>query len=360
MLRKISRLRGSGSHISTEYVYVLDGGKLKPFPLYAKRLGSDNLREYYMVDEDHLKDKPIIAFSFTKSGGLFARQYRIQDFDIEGRPSLNKGVDVNVFDFCGKFYLDADESMHLNEFSNMYVGAIRDIKNYISKMEVELQFTGRQERFREAYEHECPIGCLAQYKGRVTCMKNVKRWIYQLWILKLVFEAINVNYFMKLTKFEDKPSIRLGQGKPGPAAYVNTPYGNATIWFEFQPISQPIRGAQLIDANYKRKISIRPDVVVLKGLVEYSNYKTKELMSRMRDSVIIECKEDEYGEWKDDIERQLNDYRQIYNPRHLIVASLKSCPTIRCADCTFSNLNLNTLKEIGEFKSFIREAFEKL
>jgi len=94
--------------------------------------------------------------------------------------------------------------------------------------------------------------------------------------------------------------------------------------------------------------------------VEYYHYETKELMSRIRDSVIIECKEDEYGEWKDDIERQLNDYRQIYKPRHLIVASLKSCPTIRCADCTFSNLNSNNLREIGEFKSFIREAFKKL
>ncbi|WP_016730009.1 hypothetical protein [Saccharolobus islandicus] len=353
MLKKIARINERGTHNAVEYYYVLDQEVLKPLSEYVIKKEYDELYEYFIVDDNRLKGKPIIEFLFANNGYLLAREYTIDDFNEKGNPDFNKGIDVNPLYFCEKFMLRPNSKREYEEFKNKYIPMIREIKEYISKMGVEILFAGHQLRVEEAFRYECPIGCLAEYGGVTRCLRNVKRWIYQLWVMKLVFEAIDVKQFLSKS-FDGKPYIWLEQGNPMPATEVFTPYGTATFWFEFQ-FSKGAHGIGLLEG---RKISVRPDIVFMKGEVkEYYNPQIL-LNSISGKNIIIECKEEEYSEWGNKIISQINDYRAIYNPKYLIVTSLKSSPKIKNADETFSNLQLGS-KEVERFKDYIRDIFIK-
>ncbi|MGC9079961.1 MAG: hypothetical protein ACP5G1_04445, partial [Nanopusillaceae archaeon] len=125
----------------------------------------------------------------------------------------------------------------------------------------------------------------------------------------------------------------------------------ATFWFEFQP-SEGYHGASLIIG---RKISVRPDIVFIKGEIEYY-LRSQALLDKIYDkNIIIECKEEEYNEWSNKISKQISDYRELYKPKYLIVVSFKDSPKIKDADETFSNLRPDNKEEIERFKNYIRD-----
>ncbi|MGC9133626.1 MAG: hypothetical protein ACP5GJ_04470, partial [Nanopusillaceae archaeon] len=260
MTKIIARRYKEGTHESTEYYYVLDQGVLRPLYKYAKKKYNDGYYEYYEIDENELKDKPIIVFDFSNNGNIYIKKYSIDDFDNGGHVNSNKGEEINPKDLCDKFELSHNAKIEYEEFKSKYIPIIREIKEYFGRIGVEPRFMGHATRTGEAYLYECPIGCLAEYRGTTRCLRNVKRWIYQLWIMKLIFEALNVKQFLK-KGYESEPSISIEQGNPNPAAKVLTSYGVATFWFEFQP-SEGYHGASLIIG---RKISVRPDIVFIKG-----------------------------------------------------------------------------------------------
>ena len=64
--------------------------------------------------------------------------------------------------------------------------------------------------------------------ARLKCLKKPLAWTYQLWVMKLVCEALNVIGFEK-KPYEDKPSWVIKQGSPEPAFTAKTTSGYYTF-----------------------------------------------------------------------------------------------------------------------------------
>ena len=334
---------------SFHYYFVLDGDSLKPIEKFAIKREYDNLYEYFIVDDSKLRGKPIIELSFIGSGYLSAREYTIDDFTENGDPDYSKGKEVNVLDFCDKFDLSREDEREYKEFKTTYIPMIREIKDYTDKMNIEIIFAGYQKKIiKETIEYDCPIGCLVQHGRFSGCFNSVKGLIYQLWVLKLIFEAINVTQFVHFVsiidnKIDNKPYIRLEQGKPVPAAQVLTPYDGATFWYEFQLYEN----------------LMRPDIIFVRGIINQFDDPQKLLNYIYNRSIIIECKAGNYDNWKREVREQIRYYRQIYKPKYLVLTSLKPSPRIRDADETFSPLQPGS-KEVERFKEYIRDVFIRL
>ncbi|MGC9133660.1 MAG: hypothetical protein ACP5GJ_04640, partial [Nanopusillaceae archaeon] len=172
----------------------------RPLYKYAKERYRDDYKEYYVIDVNKLKDKFIFEFSFSNNGHLSIRKYDINDFNEKGELDKSKGEEIDLKEaskeLCDKFELSHNAKIEYEEFKAKYFPMIREIKEYINKMRVEILAWGHSIRFEEVYLYECPIGCLAEYRGATRCLCNVKRWIYQLWIMKLIFEAIDTEKFL--------------------------------------------------------------------------------------------------------------------------------------------------------------------
>lgn len=325
-----------------QYYFVLEGDSLKPIEIYMIKREYDDLYEYFIVDDSKLKGKPIIEFSYRNQGYLSAREYTIDDFTENGDPDSSKGKEVNVLNFCDKFYLGREDEYEYEEFKTTYMTMIREIKDYSNKMNADIVLAIYPEKIKEAIYYECPIGCLVQtdlkYGKFSGCLNNIKGLVYQLWVLKLIFEAINVTHISIIdNKIDNKPYI------PISAVQVSTPYGDATFWFEFQLYEN----------------SVRPDIIFVREINNQFDDIHKLLNYIYNRNVIIECKAGNYDNWKHEVREQIGYYRQIYKPKYLVLTSLKPSPKIRGADETFSPLHPGS-KEVKRFKEYIRDIFIRL
>lgn len=354
-MKLLKRTNESGSHNSTEYYYVLDQGKLVPIHRYSTRVVNDrnNFYETIYLDENKISGKYIIEFSFSNHGYLFVTKFSLSDIGDDGIPHSTSYGKENPYEYCDKFELDAKDKRELKEYYSIFSPMKDEINNFFKG---SLVFVGRQKRLEEALSGPCPIGCLAQYKGRGNCIKVVKRWIYQLWVLKLVAEALNIKLYKR--PYAQQPEVLISQGSPTPAILGRSDLGyEVTIWFEFQLTEDIHVGLPLA---IRRNVSVRPDIVITKGLVNEYTDASRLLSAISNRSIIIECKEDSYNMWKRGIEDQLSDYKQLYAPKRTIIASLRATPNIRIADKTFSNLSPFNGQVIREFKEYLIKEFESL
>ncbi|MEM4575072.1 MAG: hypothetical protein QXR27_02730 [Archaeoglobaceae archaeon] len=73
-----------------------------------------------------------------------------------------------------------------------------------------------------------------------------------------------------------------------------------------------------------KRIPIRPDIVVIKGYYE----RTKDFVDSGKEiDVLIECKEDPFIKWRDEIYSQILLYLHLFKPRLFILASLQPVPS---------------------------------
>ncbi|MEM0082925.1 MAG: hypothetical protein QW102_00215 [Candidatus Nezhaarchaeales archaeon] len=309
------------------YTYVVEGNQLVHISEYAinKRPGKWEDEVVYEIPKSRVIGKPLYVFSFSRSRRAFLAKCSIDDFE-EGLPKK--------WEYFGLLEEHVDEIRHLtfkvkdrklksllDQFNQVFIPMLDELKKYERALNFEINFMGHQERLKNAFEspdvYYFTFMSLPNDKSRMKSIKVTRRWIYQLWILKLLCEALQISKF-KYHEYEGKTYWWVEQGSEFSTAIGESPIGDVTFWLEYQPSKY----AHMAGILYNRRIPIRPDIVVAKGYFE----RTEEFVNSKKPiELIVECKEGQFEEWKNEIDSQIIPYKRIFNPRNFVVASLEPC-----------------------------------
>jgi hypothetical protein len=310
------------------YIYVVEGNELVHIDEYAIKRGKHGNIIIYEVPKDKVAGKVIYCFDFSRSGGAFLRKCRIEDFE-DGLPKRyeylelirNRAHEISDLRFRIK---NPTLSSLLREFEQLFILMIYEIKEYQKIRNFEISFMGYEERLRDAFEnfkaYYFTFMSLPKDRSRINSLKVTRRWIYQIWILKLICEVLQVSRF-KVHEYEGRPYWWIEQGSDLSTAIGETPFGDLTFWIEFQPS----RYAHMAGMFVGRRVPIRPDIVVAKGCFKW----TEEFVNSKKPiDLIVECKENPFNEWKGEIQSQIIPYKEFFKPNNFIIASLELTPDV--------------------------------
>ncbi len=110
------------------------------------------------------------------------------------------------------------------------------------------------------------------------------------------------------------------QGSEIATFIAETPLGDMTFWFEFQPDKM----TRMMDISTRERLPVRPDIVGARGSYRY----VRELLNAGREiDLMVECKEDPFANWRRDLEGQIVPYLNLFKPRSFLLVSMKPIPT---------------------------------
>ena len=277
----------------------------------------------YEVPVNRIKGKPIYIMSFTNSGTFLPSVCQIDAFLVSnypGRPDWSHVNSLDPHDLRGLEIKTKDPLVKqtLKDIRAIYSLMIDDIKRYQERLDFQIIFSGA--RRTEDMFKDWKIGileCLClppdPEENRLASLEVPLKWIYQLWITKLVCEAMSATDIIR-EEWENKSHWWIEQGSPRPAFTFRSPYGLFSVWFEFQPsIMAHLFGPWIT------RTPIRPDIVVAKG-----RFKAAEELKKI--DLIIECKNEDFHSWERDVYEQIIPYFRKYRPHKMILASMKSVP----------------------------------
>jgi len=312
------------------YIYVMEGKDLVHISNYASKrlLGEYEDEIVYEVPLNKIVGKVLYCFDFSGTGGAFLCKCKIEDFE-GGRPKkyeyyelLEKRIhEIRELRFRVR---DSKLLSLITQFEHSFIPMIKEIKEYERIQDFKISFMGHQERLQNAFENPevyyFTFMSLPDDRSRINSLKVIRRWIYQLWVLKLLCDAFKVSKF-KGHEYEGKPYWWIEQGSDFSTTIAKTPIGDVTFWLEFQPD----KCAHMLGMFIGKRVSIRPDIVAVRGCFE----RTKEFVDSKRPiDLIVECKEDLFDAWRNEIESQILPYRETFKPNNLIIASFEHVPDI--------------------------------
>lgn len=355
-----------------QYYYVKEGYILRRISEYAissreiDRSSRGSTIEYD-VPAEKLYGKIIYIFSFTNRGRLYVRKCGVEAFlnpKYPGIPNYDLTQDVSPDEFFELSFEVKDEELVsiLEDFKKYYITMINDLNDYLKRVGFVIIFMRHAERtlhlLRNPYAgiFECMV--LQSDNARLKCLEKPLAWVYQLWVMKLICDALGIQEFVRRSYEEDvigKPLWWIEQGKPYPAFIARSGLEYFTFWFEFQPHEM----AHLIGMFSGERVYVRPDIVVVRGMYDSAEGLIK---SGKRIDLIVECKNTNFTYWERDIYSQIPAYINTYNPKAFILASLKSIPNntkhllISKGIITVDELRPNNNTGIEEFKKFVKKA----
>lgn len=343
---KIKEEVGKGTR-GGPYVYVVEGNELVHISEYAdKKLpGKYEDEVVYEVPANKVAGKALYCFDFSRSGGEFLYKCKIEDFE-DGRP---KGYEY--FELLGKHIHEIRNlrfrvknltlASLLTQFEQLFISMIHEIKEYEGMQNFKISFMGHQARLANAFGNPevyyFTFMSLPNDRSRIKSLKVTRRWIYQLWVLKLLCDALQVSKF-KGHGYEGKPYWWIEQGSDFSTGIGETLFGDVTFWLEFQPS----KGAHMMSMFVGKRIPTRPDIVAVKGYFE----RTKDFVdSRKPVDLVIECKEDIFDKWQNEIQSQILPYQETFRPNNFLIVSLKPVP-----DATKIYLESRGMKVVDDLK----------
>jgi hypothetical protein len=320
--------RTRGGH----YYYVQEGNTLRHISYYAIKKtkvyesGRGPTIEYE-VPVDSLEGKLIYSFKFTNSGYFSPRVGKVDAF-LEGKypeypwiPNYDLMKTIEPGELSGLEVEVENRSLKqaIQELRTIYLTMINEVKDYENKLNFNVVFGDHAERTSDIYYdlERGLIACLSlpSDEERLLCLEVPMKWIHQLWVMKLICEALNVKEIKK-GRWEKQPFWHIEQGRSSPSFIALSDHGVYSFWFEFQPSKE----AHMVGLFVKERVPIRPDILVCKGEFE----DAKELN---KIDLIIECKNKDFRHWQTEIETQVIPYFEVYKPANLILASMKPIPT---------------------------------
>lgn len=345
------------------YVYVVEGNELVHISEYATgRLPGKYDEVIYDIPKNKLAGKILYCFDFSRSGGAFLIKCRIENFE-DGYSKSYEYLELlseRISELHGLKFRVKDPVLKslLTQFEQLFAPILQDIKKYEDAQNFKISFMGHQSRLEDVFKspdlYYFTFMCLPKDRSRINSIKVTRRWLYQIWVFKLLCEALKVSKF-KAHEYEGKPYWWIEQGSDFSTCVAETPLGEVTFWLEFQPH----KGAHMTGMFAERHIPIRPDIVVVKGYFERTEgfIDSKKLIDLM-----IECKEDPFDKWRNEVNSQILPYQEIFKPKNFIIASLEPVPedTKRCLENqgikTIGNLKPNS-KSIETLYNTIKEEF---
>ena len=232
---KIEEEKGRGTS-GGPYFYVVEGNTLVHISEYAIRTYESKDEVVYEVPKSKVAEKVVYCFDFSRKRGALLGKCRIEDFE-DGRPKkfeyyeiLEKGIDEirNL-----RFQVGSYKLMYLlTQFEDKFIPMIYEIKEYEKTLNFKISFRGHQERLKDAFKspdiYYFTFMSLPKDDRRIKSLKVTRRWIYQIWVLKLLCNALRVSKF-KGYEYEGKPYWRIEQVSEFSTAIGETPYGYITF-----------------------------------------------------------------------------------------------------------------------------------
>ena len=327
-LIEIIERRGKGTQGSS-YIYVAERhegkGILAHISEYASARRELSLgRRSYLVPINALQNKTLVRFSFSGSRLPYVEIGKIEDSKLSEPAWKHLPLGEFVKEFRGYRYSIQDEELKemIDEFEEKMIPMVEDLREYEKRLGFRVSFMGRGRRIEEAYNdpefYYFTSMSIPDDRSRKKSLRVTRRWIYQLWILKEICEALEVKRFY--ARNGDKPIWWIEQGSEISTFIAETPLGDVTFWLEFQPGKM----AHMVGMVSKSRVPVRPDIVGVLGSYRY----TRDLLDAGKEiDLMVECKEDPFTRWKKDLETQILQYLDTFGPKNFLLASLKPVPS---------------------------------
>ncbi|HIE23616.1 MAG TPA: hypothetical protein EYP68_05250 [Candidatus Korarchaeota archaeon] len=344
------------------YYYIRENNILRHISEYA--INRTKVRESrrgptieYEVPIHRIKAKKIYEMSFTNSGYFLHSAGKYDAFlhgKYPGIPNYDLMKEVKREELK-ELQIEVKNALlkkAIRELKRDYSIMIDQLKDYSKKLNFELFFAGHAQRTADIF-YDLEYGLMAclslpDDEKRLRSLETPMRWIYQLWIMKLICEALDIKKIEK-DEWEEKPDWWIGQGRPSPT-FVATNFDSYSLWFEFQPS----RAAHLIGLFLGKRVPIRPDIAVCKG-------RFRDAKELQKIDLIVECKNEDFDVWKEEIETQIIPYFEGFKPTNMILVSMKQIPVTfkqkleKVGIRAIGNLAPNDMAAIEEFKRVVKE-----
>ncbi len=323
----VREIKGRGTR-GGSYIYVVEGRELVHIGDYAVRELPGEYKDevVYEIPVDKVAGKVLHCFDFSGSGVGFLCKCRIEDFErgVPKKWEYYEPIRKRIHEIRGLRFRVKDPTLLslLTQFERVFVPMIREVKEYGRARDVEIRLGGARlwDAFEDPEVYYFTFMSLPDDRRRITGLKNTRKRIYQLWVLKLLCDAFKVSKF-KEHLFEGRAYWWIEQGSGFSTCIAETPFGDLTFWLEFQPS----RTAHVMSMFSGKRVPIRPDIVVVKGHFEgTSNF----IRSGKPIDLIVECKEDPFDKWEKEIRSQILPYLEKFKPNNFIIASLERVPDI--------------------------------
>lgn len=301
--------------------YIREGTILRHISKYAEtRIREGDEKAFtitYDVPEGKLKGKQIHAFSFTNSGGFGVWKCPAELVEEEWKKS--ESVSEEELHML-RFEIESDDVRGLLlEEERFYAPMINEINEFKARigMDYILASDRVSDYFKDVKHGEASCLCNYPERSRQKSLEQTFKFLHQWWALKLIHEALGA------VKIERGWSVT--QGEPYPVSIFVDKQGNSyTCWFEPQLIGRAPQNymGPLTPAFEGRVVWKRPDLLISKG--KYSS-----IAEPNKFDILIECKNLSFDKWWMNgavIEEQLLPYKTLFNPKALVVASLKPIP----------------------------------
>lgn len=271
----------------------------------------------YNVQKEKLKGKQSYEFTFTNSGGFIVWKYPAEL--VEEKDKNLEDVSIEELHKL-RFEVESDETSGcLLEEDRFYIPMVHEINEFKARMGMDYILASDRvsDYFKDVKRGE--VSCLCNYPetSRQNSLEQTFKYLHQWWALKLVHEALGA------VKVERGWSVT--QGEPYPVSiFVDIQGNHYTCWFEPQLIgpAPPNYSGPLTSFFEERVVWKRPDLLISKG--RYGNIKEP-----CEFDILIECKNLPFDKWwmkGTVIENQLSPYKQLFDPKTLIVVSLEPIP----------------------------------
>ena len=309
------------------YYYVLDNGYCISIAKYATK----SVRKYedevcYYVDESKIANKAVLEVFAAGSGNIYVKP------DVE---FINMCVDLS--------HLTQLERSFLKEWHECYIPMLKFIKDVAAKgigVSDMLQF------HLHLLKYPLPFFISYSSNARLKSFEVLAREIHEIWIaLKILREFVREIDFVWFQQSSAKPVANIG---------------NYSLWYEFdftphtmcegilrdycgsfnvekcreplpQWLSQIYSRIDMLERPYSRAQELlgvklkglRPDIMFTQAVSSCNDlFRSSSITIKL----IVECKNFDYKYWAEDIEKQIIPYKKIFQPEHMIIASLKPVP----------------------------------
>ena len=303
---------------SKTFHYIREGDVLRHISKYAKSWTKEgNGREHIIYDVPNgWMGKEIYAFSFTTSGGFGVWKCPVELVEEEWKNNESVGIEeLRLL----QFEVESDETKGLlSEEDRFYIPMVHEINEFKARIGIDILTSDRvSDYFRDVKCGEA--SCLCNYPeiSRQKSLEQTFKYLHQWWVLKLIHEALGAA--------EIERGWSVIQGEPYPVSIFTDKQGNSyTCWFEPQRIEEAPPGYKgpLTPAFEGRVVWKRPDLLISRG-------KYGSITEPRGFDILIECKNLSFDKWWINgavIEEQLLPYKTLFNPKTLIIASLKPIP----------------------------------
>ena len=335
-----------GGTRGSEYAYVLIGDELVHVSEVGRLVRRD--ADEYVYELPSNASSWVFIFSFSRSGyGGVTRCPPGGDINamISSRQCESRLIEDAVNDWLGNvhFRVKSPELKGLlSELFGEFVVMASEVKNYWQSLGGKLAFMGHASRLREFFNapriYYFTELSIPSDVGRIRGIKITMSLIYENWVAVKIAEALGAKRLMRRSwemnsLFVNEPvTVWFEQGGGTSFAILNTPYGEFTMWLEFQihpaihvfPNPESIEeGSMIVTPTGHGRRAVRPDIVVTRGRFD----NVGELVKSGRGiDLLVECKALPYEDWRNDIDRQVIPYIKQFRPRKAILTTRHPVP----------------------------------